>query len=757
MEICPIILCGGEGTRLWPVSRRDSPKQFAALIGEHSCFQQAVLRLHGMAGVRSPIIVAGEAHEATVRRQLAAIGVDATVIVEPEGRDSAPATAAAAAYMLANGLDCPAIMQPADHYIPDVDRFRIAARLAADGAQRGFIVTFGISPTHPETSYGYISAGEPVPDCAGVTTVRRFVEKPSKHQAADYLAQGFVWNSGMFAFRPSTLLDELRKFEPQMADAVTRAVAQASQDGGSVRLDPIAFGEATKKSLDHAVMEHTARAAVVAGDFAWSDLGAWNAIYKAHPGDEQGNVVLAETSVVLDSERCFVRAGPIPVALIGLTDVGVIVEPDGIVVCRLDASASVKTAVDAFRTRARPESLRSRPPLLLSADFTDLRSASETLTTWLWHSALPLWWTIGADHERGGFFELIDESGSPVRAARRIRVQARQTYVYAKAGLAGWPGPWRAAVSHGLESIDSAYRRPDGFYRTLAADDGTPVDDTAFLYDQAFVLLALAAAAKAGVEPQRSADMARELRTVLLQRCARDGGGFSEQPLRGSTFQSNPHMHLLEAALEWCETDAEPGWQELADSLARLCLTRFVDPAGGMLREFFDEAGRPMDGLAGRIVEPGHQFEWSWLLLRWAAMRNDSSARTAALRLSEIGESHGIDPLRGVAIDALLDDFSQYSRQARLWPQTERLKAALAVADHSGDGQVRAVAEGRALAAAQGIAHYLHTRIPGLWHDKMRADGTFVREPSPASSLYHICGAILYLREYAGRQATGAP
>src|ERR1043166_247561 len=751
MEICPIILCGGEGTRLWPVSRRDSPKQFARLVGEWSCFQEAVLRLHGMAGVYPPIVVAGEAHAAMIGEQLAELGMSATVLLEPEGRDSAPTTAAAAALMLAVGRDCAAIMQPADHHIPDVENFRAAARRAADAAAQGFIVTFGVTPTHPETSYGYISAAAGVPGCPGVSAVRRFIEKPCREKAIEYLTEGFVWNSGMFAFRPSVLLDELARFEPAMAAAVKDAVSGATRDGDVVRLDPVAFARATKKSLDHAVMEHTAKAAVVAADFSWSDLGAWNAIYAAHAKDGHGNVIAGENAVALDSERCLIRSSHIPVAVIGLADVAVIAEPDGIVVCRREASAEVKSVVDALRGTGRPEGLRRTTRAALNAPFSGLSAASDALNSWLWNSALPLWWTIGADHEGGGFFELIDGDGAALSASRRLRVQARQTYVYAKAGQAGWRGPWRAAVAHGLAALESNYLRADGLYRTLVSNEGMPVDETPFLYDQAFVLLALGAAANAGIEPRPNRDAAAALRDRVAAKFARQAGGFSEQPAQGSAFQSNPHMHLLEAALEWCNASEDAAWRELASSIVSLCLTHFVDSSSGALREYFGDDGQPVAGLAGRVVEPGHQFEWAWLLFRWAAMSKDGQAASAAHRLIDIAEGHGIDPMRSVAIDSLLDDLSQHARQARLWPQTERLKAALALASRAESTGKRAAAEASGLAAANGLTYYLQTPVPGLWRDKMRADGTFVAEPSPASSLYHICGAILQLRAYASR------
>lgn len=748
MAITPIILCGGEGSRLWPVSRRDYPKQFTALVGEWSCFQQAVLRFRDVPHAGAPVIVAGEAHEWIIREQLEAIGIEADIILEPEGRDSAPAVAAAAAYLISRGKDAPAIMQPADHYIPDLDSFQEAAEKAAHAAEHGYIVTFGIAPTGPDTSYGYINVAEPLSKYAHASAVARFVEKPSREKASEYLRQGYLWNSGMFAFRPSVMLEEMRVFEPAIADSVERSVAGGAIRENVIRLDPFAFGRSPKKSLDYAVMERTTRAAVVAGNFAWSDLGAWSAIYGVHAKDEKGNVIAGPHAIAVDAERCFVRSASTPVAVIGLSDIGVIAEPDGIVVCRLDASPLVKSGVEAFRSRSRPEALRRTKLPEPRRDYPDLVTAAARLSSWLDASALPLWWTAGADHARDGFFELLDEQGKPVPAARRMRVQARQAYVYALGGLGGWRGPWHAAVRHGLNSLFARYKGADGLYRTLCDDDGSPLDDRSFLYDQAFVLLALATAAKAGVESRRVTFEANELRSLLYERFSREGGGFSEQAVRGSTFQSNPHMHLLEAALAWAEASDDPEWEKLAGSIVQLCLERFVDRESGILREFFDDAGEPFAGLPGRIIEPGHQFEWAWLLCRWAERTGDVNAGTAASRLFDIAERYGIDRTRGVAIDVLLADMSPHSRQARLWPQTERLKAALALSARAADAEQKSALERSALAAAEGLSHYLHTTIAGLWHDKMRADGTFIAEPSPASSLYHIACAIDVLRRH---------
>lgn len=744
--IVPVILCGGEGSRLWPVSRRDFPKQFAYLIGEYSFFQQAVQSLAGMEGVESPVIVTGAAHEAIVRRQLAEISVPATILVEPEGRDSAPAILAAAIYLASRYPDCVAVMQPADHHIPDTEKFREAALLAAAAAAQGHIVTFGIVPTSPDVAYGYISKGGDLAQAEGAYAVSHFAEKPSRERAEQYLADGYVWNSGIFAFQPSVLRSEMSKYEPGIVEAVESAVANARREDNVLKLDAAFFAQSPKKSLDHAVMEHTALAAVVPADFRWSDLGAWSAIHTAQEKDDRGNAIFGESVVVLESSRCLIRSSRTPIAVIGMEDIGIIAEPDGIVICRLDASASVKIAVEKLRANSRPEVFRGA--VSGHTYFGDIKSASRYFSTWLAHSALPLWWAAGADHQQGGFRELLDQDANTVPSSRRLRVQARQIYVFAYAGLSGWSGPWQTSVRWGLDYLKAKYRRPDGFYRTLVHENGEPADEAVLLYDQAFVLLALAVAAKSGVEREVCTKEATHLRDLLTKTRALAGGGFFEQPVHGSVLQSNPHMHLLEAALAWCELEDNQNWIEVADSLVSLCLKHFIDRNSGALREFFEDSGDPMPGAAGKIIEPGHQFEWAWLLMRWWEIRKEKTIFDASRRLQELGEKHGTDDIRRVAIDSLSDDMTALSRQARLWPQTERLKAAIAIARNT-RGSEREIAEGAILAAARGLSYYLQVAVPGLWRDKMRPDGTFIDEPAPASSLYHLSAAISELAQYA--------
>jgi mannose-6-phosphate isomerase len=381
------------------------------------------------------------------------------------------------------------------------------------------------------------------------------------------------------------------------------------------------------------------------------------------------------------------------------------------------------------------------------ADAARLR---DRLKTWATEAAYPLWWTVGADHEKGGFFEKLDLEGAPVDGPRRGRVLPRQIFSFAIAGDLGWTGPWREAVEHGLSFYLSAYRRPDGLFRTLIGPNGESLDETAELYDQAFAMFALAAVAKA--LPARAAEakaIAVEVREKLIAERKHPVAGFHQSNPPTAPLQSNPHMHLFEAMLAWTTIDDDPTWRALADEIAELALAKFIDGKSGQLREFFDLDWNAAPGVEGRICEPGHQFEWGWLLLRWGKLAGRLDATKAALRMIDDAESKGVDLARGVAINALLDDFSIHDNGARLWPQTERIKAAVLAAEITGEAKYWDMAA----AGAEGLLTYLRTPVPGLWRDKYQPDETFVEEPAPASSFYHIALAILELDRTISAQA----
>ena len=277
---------------------------------------------------------------------------------------------------------------------------------------------------------------------------------------------------------------------------------------------------------------------------------------------------------------------------------------------------------------------------------------------------------------------------------------------------------------------------------------GEPVDTAPYLYEQAFALLALATAT--GVEGRGSSLLAVAQALVdTLQRERRGAaGGYTGFPDH-ELFQSDPHMHLLEAAMAWEQVSADPRWRRLADEIAELCLARFVTDQGVLL-EYFDSTWAPAPGLNGRIVWPGHQFEWAGLLERWGLARGRQDVRILARQLYRMGADHGIDPARGVAVLALLDDLSVHEPKARLWTQTEWLKAAIILARSEANEERRLRYVSDAASAAQALLLYLEVPVAGLWRDGLLGDGRWIQEPAPASSFYHIIDALRVLNDWRG-------
>ena len=350
--IIPVLLAGGAGTRLWPVSRDALPKQFLPLVGERSTYQETLLRVNDPMFAQ-PIVITGPNFHFFARRQAEEVGVEATVVIEPMRRDSGPAIAAATAVARARDPDAVVLALAADHIILDVPEFRAACAAGRAAAEAGHIVTFGIRPTEPKTSYGYILPGEPIGDI-GACKVARFVEKPDAATAERYVAEGYLWNSGNFLFRADVLLSELARLEPEMAEAVEASVKCAATDLGFLRLAPEAFARAPQKSIDYAVMEKTDRAAVVTGDFRWSDIGSWDALFEITPRDRQGNVLQGPV-VTMDARNSMVHSDARLTALLGVEDLVVVATSDAVMVAPRARAQEVRELVDKLKAEKRPE------------------------------------------------------------------------------------------------------------------------------------------------------------------------------------------------------------------------------------------------------------------------------------------------------------------------------------------------------------------------------------------------------------------
>ncbi len=330
----------------------------------------------------------------------------------------------------------------------------------------------------------------------------------------------------------------------------------------------------------------------------------------------------------------------------------------------------------------------------------------------------------------------MEPTGPVLGAARRARVQARQLYAFARATDLGWSGDASELIASGWEYFCRFYRRPDGLYRTLIAPDGAVLDDRALLYDQAFVLLALAEWHRRTAEACAPLVAARELRGRLFDFLKGPGAGFRSGRPDGLPLLSNPHMHLLEAVQNWALIDPDPAWQSIAEEIVALALERMIDPSLGVLFERFDEHWRTLSGEANRLIEPGHQFEWAWLMLRARDSSHATRRIEAATRLVEIGETYGVHG--GVAVLSLRADFGVNDGQGRLWAQTERLKAALALARLTHDSRYWHIAT----LAADSVWRYIDAGAPGLWRDRLNSNGEFLVEPTPASTFYHLVVAI---------------
>ncbi|MGX5730742.1 mannose-1-phosphate guanylyltransferase/mannose-6-phosphate isomerase [Pseudoxanthomonas beigongshangi] len=351
----PVLLSGGSGTRLWPLSREAYPKQFLPLAGDHTMVQDTWLRIAPLSGAR-PIVVANEEHRFLVAEQLRQVGAPAPhILLEPVGRNTAPAIACAALQAMADGADPTLLVLPSDHVVRDAGGFRRAVQAAMPDAEAGALVTFGIVPDAPETGFGYIQAeaGE------GLRKVSRFVEKPDAATAQSYLdAGGYYWNSGMFLFRASRYLEELERFRPDIVAAVRAAFAGANSDGDFVRLDKDAFAASPSDSIDYAVMEKTDHAMVLPVDIGWNDVGSWSALWEVGERDANGNAHHGDV-IAVDTRNSYAYAQRL-VALVGLDDVVVVETDDAVLVARKDRVQEVKQVVAQLKDSQRSQAVLHR-------------------------------------------------------------------------------------------------------------------------------------------------------------------------------------------------------------------------------------------------------------------------------------------------------------------------------------------------------------------------------------------------------------
>ena len=358
-QIIPVIMCGGAGTRLWPVSRESMPKQFVSLVGPTSTFQQVLTRISDPGLFLRPIIITNAESRFIVAEQLREQGIEADIVLEPMRRDSGPAVAVAAVLAEERDPEALVLMLAADHVVRKPDEFHQACRCAAGAAIAGRIVTFGIVPTYPATNYGYIRPGEKL-NGSHAHAVEAFVEKPDAATAATYVANHYLWNSGNFLFHAATMLAEIGRFEPAMAEAAKASVDGLTRDLDFLRLAAEPFARAPRKSIDYAVMERTKLAAVVPADIGWSDVGSWSAVWDILDHDAAGNATEGPV-VMLDSRNSLVRSEKsVLTTVIGLDDVIVVSTADAVLVSARSKAEQVKALVEQLKAQNHRAAIEHR-------------------------------------------------------------------------------------------------------------------------------------------------------------------------------------------------------------------------------------------------------------------------------------------------------------------------------------------------------------------------------------------------------------
>lgn len=350
-KIRPVILSGGSGTRMWPLSRQSRPKQFHSLISEKSMLQDALLRMRDDQGVfDAPILLANQKHRDLIKDQLQSAGIEpGLIILEPMPRNTAPAIAALAVAAERENSGEILVVLPADHAIADEIAFRKALEKGAPTANEGAIVTFGVEPTRPETGYGYIRGGDFLKD--GVRKVQSFEEKPTLETAERYVAsEDYYWNAGIFMFRSDVMIEEMEKRCPKTLEAAEAAVTQSVRSGVELSLDPDAFAGAPEDSIDYAVMEHTDKAAVLPISVGWSDIGSWGALWEILDKDEQGNAAQGDGALFLDCTNTLAMSDGQKIAAIGVEDLLIVATKDGVLVARRDRAQDVKKVVERLKS-----------------------------------------------------------------------------------------------------------------------------------------------------------------------------------------------------------------------------------------------------------------------------------------------------------------------------------------------------------------------------------------------------------------------
>lgn len=738
-KILGFVMSGGVGSRLWPLSREDNPKQFHALSGADSMLVKTVKRV--AARTKGPVsvnLIAAERHAERVLYDLEGIDLrGGSGIFEPQGRNTAAAVAVAAQVALAEG-DHLALVVPSDHEITTTADFWRTIETGVEAAKAGHIVVFGIPPAHPETGYGYIEAGEAAagrPDF----DVRRFVEKPDRQKAESYLAAGnYYWNAGIFLFRGSVMRDAFLAHAPDIWSGVEKAMQRSERDKTGVYLPVEDYAAIRAESVDIAIMEKMAGISVVPAQFKWSDLGSWQSLLDVSPSDQDGNVIIGDV-VAFDCKNSYLRSEGRLLSVIGLRDMAVIATSDATFVAPVSKSQNVKQIVERLEKSGRLET-RVTP---VHDRMPDSGAHAKRIRHWLFEETLPLWSTAGVDLTHGGFHEALTFHAEPVVRDKRMRTMGRQIYAFGVAHEMGWNSKALDLIDHGIAFIAKHGRSQNGGWVRTLRPDGSVCDPAEDTYDHSCILLALAYAQKAGHPEAEKLGM--QAFDFIDRHLTVDGGSsFLETSAGGSSQRrSNPHMHMFEAFLAWYKVTGDSAYLDRASKMADLFAARFFDHETWTLGEYFSADWTRAPDEQGEWTEPGHHFEWASLLVEYgkAAARPEFFAFARKLYASAV--ANGLNRATGLAYDAISRAGIPLVRTSRSWPQTEALKAAMAL-DRIDGPDMKPEIEAR---ANRLFRWHIEPAPEGMWIDLIDEKGRAKSADVPASIFYHLVYALTeYLR-----------
>lgn len=708
--IHPVILCGGSGTRLWPLSTPKRPKQFLALTSPKTMIEETAARFQasqsGSLDFAETLVIGSKQHADLLDLTLSS----AQKVLEPFGRNSAPAVAAAC---LALNEDDLIIILPADHDIQDVSAFHAAIETAAAAAMQGAIVTFGIEPSHPATGYGYIRAA--LGESGQALNVEAFVEKPDLETAKSYLEQGsYFWNAGIFLFQAKTMLEALRTHAPDVLTGTEASMT--ATEGLTSLLDPTAFAETPSISIDYAVMEHASNVKTVPVNMGWSDVGGYRALHELMTAKTSDNYTSGPV-VAQNATGNYIRSEGPAIAVNGVSNLVIIATGDEVMITPLNDDGAAKGLGQTVQ--AKRHSLGLSPELI------------ERVRTWLW-TTLDVWSNVGWDATRGGFVEQLHMDGTPdADADRRTRVQARQVFSFCKAIEMGWPGVDRARtlIENGLDYIDTRLRHPEGGFVHRIKADGTVIDDRRDLYDHAFFILAGAAAYRA-IDSELGLKIANDAIAYIDRELKdHDHGGWFESSERELPRRANPHMHMLEAMLEYHAATGSEAALDRAAEIVRLFETKFFNPATDVMAEFFEQDWSLREPEDQVVWEPGHHYEWATLLYMYEQVTGHDSASWRRRLIVRADHVRG-NTKSGFVTNSLTAGNIQTDSNSRLWHQLERLRAL-----NLHQEQMQRPSAGYFIESI--FEHYLDVGPRGGWIDEIGGDGQSVAKAVPASMLYH--------------------